>query len=166
MKQWFVVYTQPQKELFATQELVKQGFEVYYPKFLKLRRHARRTDKIIMPLFPRYIFIAFDNTNTPWRCINGTRGVAHIITNNHKPIPMPEKIITQLKGRETATGLVPIEALSLFTAGEKVRIVDGALEGYNATIIALSDQQRAQLLIEFMGRQLQIDLPAHMIEAA
>ncbi|AIK96931.1 transcription termination/antitermination protein NusG [Candidatus Odyssella acanthamoebae] len=166
MKQWFVVHTHPQKELLAAQELMQQGFEVYYPKFLKTRRHARRTDEIIMPLFPRYIFVAFNPDEMPWRCINGTRGIVHLLTNNNKPICLPGRIINDLKDRETTSGFVPVETLSLFTPGNKVRIVDGALEGYNATIIALSDHQRAQLLIEFMGRQLQLGLPTQMIEAA
>jgi transcriptional antiterminator RfaH len=166
MSQWFVVHTQPQKELFAAQELSKQGFEAYYPKFEKTRRHARRTDVIIRPLFPRYIFVNFDRDATPWRCINGTRGVAYILTNNGKPASIPASIIQDMKSQETTSGLVPVEALSLFTVNEKVRIVDGALEGYSATVIALSDKQRVQLLIDFMGRQLQVGFPLHMIEAA
>lgn len=166
MNQWFVVHTQPQKELFAAQELSKQGFDVYYPKFEKTRRHARRTDTIISPFFPRYIFISFDRDTTPWRCINGTRGVIHILTNNGKPTNIPTSIIQDMKSQETASGLVPVETLSLFTVNEKVHIVGGALEGYSATVVALSDQQRVQLLIDFMGRQLQVQLPLHMIEAA
>ncbi|MBW8308977.1 MAG: transcriptional activator RfaH [Candidatus Paracaedibacteraceae bacterium] len=166
MKQWFAVHTQPQKEWLASQELKRQGFEVYYPKFLKTRRHARRTDEIITPLFPRYIFVAFDLEETPWRCINGTRGVVHLLTNNNKPVCLPAQIIIGLKDRETPLGVVPLETLSLFTGGNKVRIVEGAFEGYNATIIAQSDQQRVQLLIEFMGRQLQLGIPVQMIEAA
>ena len=166
MKQWFVVHTQSQKELLASQELKQQGFEVYYPKFLKTRRHARRTDEIIVPLFPRYIFVAFDIDEIPWRCINGTRGVVYLLTNNSKPVCLPTQIIRDLRKRETPLGVVPVETLSLFTAGTKVRIVEGAFEGYNATIINHSDQQRVQLLMEFMGRHLQIGLPTQMIEAA
>lgn len=166
MNQWFVVHTQPQKEVLAARELVNQGFAIYYPKFSKIRRHARRADKIISPLFSRYIFVNFDSSKTPWRCINGTRGVSYLLTNDNKPISIPFQIIQNLKDQETDAGLVSIDALSVFTKGSKVRIVDGVLKDNSAIVNSISDQQRVQLLIDFMGRQLQVALPTHMVEAA
>ena len=166
MNRWFVVHTQPQKEVLAAQELINQGFAVYYPKFSKIRRHARRVDTVASPLFPRYIFVNFDNSETPWRCINGTRGVSYLLTNDNKPISIPSQIIQNLKDQETDAGFVPVDALSVFTKGSKVRIVDGVLKDNSAIVDSISDQQRVQLLIDFMGRQLQVALPIHMVEAA
>lgn len=166
MKKWFVVHTQPQKELFAAQELKKQGFDVYCPKFLKQRRHARRVETVVSPLFPRYIFVAFDDAETPWRCINGTKGVAYILASSDKPLCMPEQLIGSLKAREDNCGYVSLEVLALFAQGDKVLIVDGPFEGYNATIVSMSENDRVQLLVNFMGRQLEVGLMAQMIEAA
>ena len=50
---WFVVYTQPLKETVAKQHLEEQGYDVYLPMFKKTRRHARRIDEVLQPLFPR-----------------------------------------------------------------------------------------------------------------
>ena len=41
---WYVVQTQVNGELKAAQNLVRQGFEVYLPRYLKRRRHARKID--------------------------------------------------------------------------------------------------------------------------
>lgn len=57
---WYAVYTQAGKERFALQNLANQGFEAYLPSYRKRRRHARRVDTVLAPLFPRYLFVRMD----------------------------------------------------------------------------------------------------------
>ena len=57
---WYVAQTHPRAEMKASQHLGRQGFEVYLPRYLKKRRHARRTDTIAAPLYPGYLFVAID----------------------------------------------------------------------------------------------------------
>ena len=65
---WYVVQTQVNGELKAAQNLMRQGFEVYLPCYLKRRRHARKIDLVSKPLFPRYLFVAIDvATQRAWR---------------------------------------------------------------------------------------------------
>jgi len=61
---WYVVQTHSQAEAKACGHLQRQGFEIYLPKYLKRRRHARRTETVIAPLFPRYLFVAVDMTRS------------------------------------------------------------------------------------------------------
>ena len=61
MKEWFVVQTQANSEQIAAANIKQKGFEVYYPNFFKTISHARKTKKVIKPLFPRYIFVSFNN---------------------------------------------------------------------------------------------------------
>ena len=60
MMNWYVVYAQAQKELVAHQNLIKQGFAAYLPRYRKNCRHARRTYTVMAPLFPRYLFVHMD----------------------------------------------------------------------------------------------------------
>jgi transcriptional antiterminator RfaH len=55
-----VVQTHSHADAKASWHLPRQGFEIYLPKYLKKRRHARRTQIVIVPLFPRYLFVAVD----------------------------------------------------------------------------------------------------------
>jgi transcriptional antiterminator RfaH len=55
---WYVVQTHPHAENKAAAHLQRQGFATYLPRYLKRRRHARRTEAIAAPLFPRYLFVA------------------------------------------------------------------------------------------------------------
>jgi transcription antitermination factor NusG len=52
---------------------------------------------------------------------------------------------------------------SVFTAGEKVRIVSGPLRGFAALHSGLSTSQREQLLIEILGRTARVDVDPAVI---
>jgi len=76
---WYVVQTQPHSERKASFHLVRQGFQTYLPQYLKRRRHARRTETVPAPLFPRYLFVLFDIATQSWRPIRSTIGVNHLV---------------------------------------------------------------------------------------
>lgn len=57
---WYVAYTRFRGEYQAAAHLSRQGFQVYLPKYTKIRRHARRIERVASPLFPRYLFVAMD----------------------------------------------------------------------------------------------------------
>jgi len=166
MKQWFVVHTQPLKESLAQHHLQEQGYRVYLPRFKKITRHARQTKETLAPLFPRYLFVEFDVESDRWRSINGTRGVAYILVNGERPIAVPMDVVSNLQGQEDVEGLVPIECMNVFVKGDKVRVLEGAFKDYTATFEKLDDKQRVQLLLNFLGREMKIALPAGAVEAA
>ncbi len=65
--------------------LIRQGFEIYLPRYLKRRRHARKVDVVAAPLFPRYVFINIDMATQRWRPIQSTFGVSHLVMNGDEP---------------------------------------------------------------------------------
>jgi transcriptional antiterminator RfaH len=158
MHKWCVVYTQPQKEDVAFQNLIQQGFEVYYPRFKKIRRHARKVDEVLSPLFPRYIFVSIDTEVHAWRTVNGTRGVVYILSKDNVPQSMPYSVIESLKAKENENGIVPIESLSLFSEGDLVEITKGAFQGYKAHFEKFNGNQRAMILLEFLGRPMKVPI--------
>jgi transcriptional antiterminator RfaH len=167
MMTWCVVHTQPFKEVVAQQHLLDQGFAVYLPRFKKRRRHARKVEEVLAPLFPRYLFVGMDLATVRWRCINSTRGVSYLLMRDEiYPAQVPEQVITELKAQETREGFLPLTSLSLFTKGDKVRILEGAFQDQLAIFEGLDDKARVQLLLTFLGREVRITLPAEMIEAA
>lgn len=166
MINWFVVHTQPLKENIAKQHLLEQGFEVYFPRFKKIRRHARKVDEVLAPLFPRYLFIGMDLEVSRWRSVNGTRGVSYLLTNNNQPAMVANEIINDLKKQENEYGLVPATSLILFAKGDKVRILEGAFKNQIAVFENLDAKERIQLLLNFLGRETKISLPYYAVEAA
>ena len=64
---WYVVQTKVNAEAKAGRNLIRQGFEIYLPRYLKRRSHARKIEKVAAPLFPRYLFVSVDMAKQRWR---------------------------------------------------------------------------------------------------
>ena len=166
MISWFVAHTQPLKEFVAHQHLVEQGFEAYLPRFKKIKKHARKVEEVLVPLFPRYIFVGMDLEFARWRSVNGTRGISYLLTNDDYPASLSDLVIQNLKSQEIADGVVPVSTLLSFKRGDKVRILDGAFKEQIATVEKLDANQRVRLLLSFMGRETGLSLPEYSLEAA
>ena len=99
MTGWIVVHTHVHAETKAEHHLLRQGYEVYLPRYNKTRRHARRLETVIRPLFPGYLFVGFDSDETCWRPIQSTIGVRHLIRAGDRPVLAPDWIVDGLRGR-------------------------------------------------------------------
>lgn len=165
MISWFAVHTQPLKEFVARENLQAQGLQVYLPQYKKIRRHARKTDTVLAPLFPRYLFVAMDPDSVQWRCINNTRGVSYLLTSSdHKPIRVPHHLVESLQTHEDEAGAVPLTNLVSFIKGQSVRILEGPFKDLLATFDVMDDKQRVTLLLTFMGRETSVVVPSHSVE--
>ena len=91
MYRWFVVRTHPNGEFKALSHILRQGFDAYLPRYLKRRRHARKTDTVQSPLFPGYLFVGMDPETARWRALNSTVGVSELICHSGQPAPVPGK---------------------------------------------------------------------------
>jgi transcriptional antiterminator RfaH len=165
MKEWFVAHTQPNKEQLAQQHLLSQDYEVYLPLYKRLRKHARKVDTVLVPLFPGYIFVALDLLRDQWRQINGTRGVTHLITQDGIPIALPVDVVAALRSQETE-GLVSLSSLSLFDQGQEIQVKEGFFSGYTGVFEKMDDKQRVNLLLTFLGQQQRICVSLYAVEAA
>src|SRR5882724_13148357 len=101
---WYVVQTQVSGELKAAQNLLRQGYEIYLPRYLKRRRHARKVDVTAKPLFPRYLFVAIDMATQRWRSVQSTFGVVRLVSNGDDPAMLPVGVVQALRMRENEKG--------------------------------------------------------------
>ena len=163
---WYVAYTHPQKEHVAELNLKQQGFEAFLPKYEKIKRHARREEKVLAPLFPRYIFVQIDLEKDRWFSINSTRGVSTLLySSDNKPARVPLQVIEGLKSQQNESGIVPLATLSLFESGETVRVKEGVFADHEAKYQKMKDGERVELLLTFMQREMKITVPLSSVEA-
>ena len=163
---WYVVQTQVNGEAKATEHLRRQGYEIYLPRYLKRRRHARKMDFTARPLFPRYIFVAIDMATQRWRSVQSTVGVSRLVTNGDSPAVVPEGVVRALKAREDTKGFVKLDAAPAFTPGDKVRVLAGAFMGNAGLFNGMADHDRVSILLEMLGRQVRVLLDADVVVAA
>ena len=172
MSRWYVVYTQPKSEAKAVWHLRNQNFVCLFPRVLETRNHARQAETVLVPLFPRYLFVQLDLTLSRWRCINGTRGVVKLLANGLDPIAVPDGIIEALITKCDKRGVTSLATLDLFSKGRKVRIKTGPFEGQlgevtrNLTTVDAYGYHRVGVLLTLLGAQSELQLPSYAIEAA
>lgn len=163
---WYVVQTQPNAEAKAALNLRRQGFEVYWPRYLKQRRHARKVDVAAKPLFPRYMFVAIDIAAQRWRSVQSTFGVARLVCNGDEPARVPDGVVDVIRAREDGNGFVTLDIKPAFAPGDKVRVVAGAFAESRGLFANLADHDRVSILLEMLGRKVRVLIDADMVAAA
>ncbi len=163
---WYVAQTHINCEAKAAQNLQRQGFDIYLPRYLKRRRHARKVDFTAKPLFPRYMFVAIDVATQRWRSIQSTIGVSRLVCNGDVPAAVPEGVVGALKGREDDKGFIRMDFRPAFAPGDKVRVLTGAFMDNAGLFNGMADHDRVSILLDMLGRKVRVLLDADMVAAA
>lgn len=162
---WYVVQTQINSEAKAELNLRRQGFDIYLPRCLKRRRHARKVEITARPLFPRYLFVAIDRTAQRWRSIQSTFGVARLISQGGEPASVPDGVVNAIKAREDDNGYVVLNLHHAFALGDKVRVLEGAFIDSAGLFDGRADRDRVAILLEMLGRKVRVLLDADLVVA-
>jgi transcriptional antiterminator RfaH len=159
MDRWFVVQLKPNCAALAERNLARQGFWVFAP-FEEASVRAGRQFKLVQrPLFPGYIFVSFDPLSSPWRSINGTYGVARLISlTTNRPTPVPAKLIEGLKASCDRAG--KYVSAYLPGEGERVRIAAGPFADFIATVDKIEPQRRVWVLLDILGSSTRVAVNA------
>ncbi|MCI0401643.1 MAG: transcription/translation regulatory transformer protein RfaH [Gammaproteobacteria bacterium] len=163
MKAWYLIYSKPRQERLALENLQRQGYETYLPLMRNRRRRKGRSLVLIEPMFPRYLFTRLSADTDNWGPIRSTLGVAHLVRFGDAPAQVPDSLISTLRAQEDADGIQEPPKPD-FRRGDKVRIVDGAMAGYEAIYYAKTSHERVVLLLEIVGRSAPVQLSANSIE--
>ena len=160
---WFVAHLKPNGYAKAKFNLGRQSYKTFMPLVERIVSHARKKRRVMRPLFPGYIFISFDPERTQWRSINNTFGVSNLImARSNTPACVPDSLMTALRAGCDVNGhILPPEQLN---AGDKVRIISGALNGTIAEVQHASEGERVRLLLDIMGRSVSTDCAQNELE--
>jgi transcriptional antiterminator RfaH len=150
-ERWYVAQTLQHREKLAQLHLRLQGFRSFFPRFRKTVRHARKLHDVVAPVFRGYIFVIFDAERDRWRSINGTLGVARLLTAASQPVPVPAGVVEALIGALDSSGLVMLG--TDLKPGEAVRIVAGPFAGGLGVLERLDARGRVRVLLNIMGGQ-------------
>lgn len=165
-RRWYVVQTHANAETKAAMHLQRQGFETYLPRYLKRRRHARRTETVAAPLFPRYLFVAFDASRQRWRSIQSTFGVTNLVCTGEDPATLPNEVVEKIRHREDEHGFIRLEMAPQFAPGDKIRVVDGVFSLCSGLFEGMTDRERVTILLELLGRKVRVVLDMDSVAAA
>ncbi len=165
-QRWYVVHTQPHHEVRADTNLQRQGFATYLPRYQRTRRHARRTETVVRPLFPRYLFVAIDVTRDRWRAIHSTFGVSHLVQAGEEPLSVPSGVVEEIRAREDGEGLVRLGLPPGIGPGSPVRLIDGIFQDVTGVLERVADDRRVAVLLALLGREVRVFVPAASVRVA
>ena len=163
MRAWYLVYSKPSQESVALENLLRQNYRVYLP-MLRTPRHQRTARaKSVQPMFPRYLFVHLIDYVDDWGPIRSTRGVMRIIRFGSTPARVPDDFIETLRSREDEHGVHSVPDLR-YQPGERVRISDGSMAGYEAVFAGRTGKERVMLLLNIAGTEAKLQLSIDQIE--
>ena len=162
---WFAVVTKPRQEQIALENLQRQDFECFLPLADNpYQRRSKRHQRMIEPLFPRYLFLNAIAGQQNLAPVRSTRGVTTMVRFGTELAVVPESIINAIKNRmDPATGLIRIKPVEV-EAGDKVRIFDGPLAGISGIVEERSSENRVLILMELMGRSTRVQVDALLLQ--
>ena len=163
-ERWYVVHTQPHRETQAERQLANQGYRAFLPRFLRSRRHARKFETVLAPLFPRYMFVALDLTRDRWRSVNGTLGVERLLMRGSEPEPVPRGLVEQIAEAAGADGVVSCGRE--LKEGQSVRVTAGPFADLVGQLQSLDDSGRVRVLLEIMGGKVPVLLSETLVVPA
>lgn len=152
-EQWHVARTKTGREVTASVAVAEKGYAVFLPVELVWVTHARIRKQVSRPLFPRYLFVQFDQAHDTHGEINWCRGVANrglMVNADGKPMAIRDSIIAEIRGDEAAMLAKAGQVTTGYRAGETFTVQRG-----HATVTATymgEENGKVLAIVEMMGR--------------
>jgi len=138
--QWSVLWTHSNSERLVEQQLKSKGFETFLPIVTAWSRRRGAQAPIRLPMFPGYVFVRHVVSKRSYIEMLKARGVVKLLGERwDSPAPVPDDEIESI--RRVAAADVPVFPYPFLQEGQRVRIVDGALEGVEGILIATKPQK-------------------------
>jgi len=161
--QWYTLFCQSRKEFQVAQYLQSHDIEVYHPT-LKIKPVNPRASKI-KSYFPRYLFVHADIDSLGTSTLKWIPGVVGLVEYGGEIAAVSDDFINALQQRINEIELAGGLHLEGLQQGDAVHIKGGPFTGYDAIFdYRLSDEERVQVLLHWMGRELRVKVNANVIE--
>jgi len=162
LKKWFILQFKPNSHRLAERNLHRQGFESFLPMHEITKHKYNRYVSDLQPLFPGYMFVAFDPASGPWRQINCTIGVSKLVIFGDQPSPVPPDLMSGLVLRCDAGGkLLPPKRLN---KGDKVQLLTGPFANYIAKVETIDAEQRVWVLMKLMSQITRVSVDPNKLQ--
>jgi transcription antitermination factor NusG len=145
----YAIQVRYQYERIVEESLKIRGFSPFLPMFKRRRRWSDRVMETETPLFPGYIFCAFDLKNR--LPVLSSPGVVGIVGAGKRPVPVDSNELAAVRAM-TLRGIdvQPCSALP----GQRIRIGSGPLEGLEGALLEIRGKHRLVVRISILNRSI------------
>ena len=148
---WYALRVKPHKERFVHKWLDAHAVTLFYPHVQVQPKNPRAAKE--RPYFPGYLFVQADLDALGDNAFAWLPGAVGLVAFGGEPAVVPDHLIHELRERITQIRRSGGLKLAELKPGDRVRITDGSLAGYEAIFdMTLPDQERVQVLLAFLSR--------------
>jgi transcription antitermination factor NusG len=157
---WYAVHTRSRHEDRVDALLLQKSFNAFLPKIEAWSRRKDRRKRIMLPMFPGYIFVELPVINNEIKVdILKTFGVVRILGKPYgsEAIPVPDKTIDAI--RRITDSKVDVRQLQYPRVGERARIVDGPFKGIEGLVLETDyNKELFVITIDLLQRSVAVKL--------
>jgi transcriptional antiterminator RfaH len=134
------------------------GIECLSPR-LRFRKLTRRGPVwFVEAMFPGYLFAKFVYS-TQHRAVESSHGIRGIVRFGDRLATLQEEIVASLQSKAGSDEVVTID--SSLQIGQPVHIVEGPFQGLEVVVTQLLPaKERIRVLLDFLGRSMEMEVPA------
>ena len=157
---WYAIYTRPSHEKKVVEHLGLREIECYLPSYRVSRRWKNRCQvELELPLFPGYIFARF-----AWEQRVGVLEVPSVVSilgNGREALPLAP---WEIESMRAGLSLRRAEPHPYLNVGERVRILRGALEGFEGVVQRRSNGLRVVLALQAIMKSFVVEVEESDLE--
>ncbi|MFP1723458.1 transcription/translation regulatory transformer protein RfaH [Lonsdalea quercina] len=150
MESWYLLYCKRGQLLRAKEHLERQTVNCLSPMITIEKVVRGKRTEVSEPLFPNYLFVAFDPEHIHTTTISATRGVSHFVRFGALPATVPQGVIDELALNPTLVVTDPETP----QPGDTVTITEGTFNGLEAIYAEPDGEARSMLLLNLLNKQV------------
>lgn len=164
---WYVVHTYSGYEnkvktdlekTVKNRELEEYFFEIVVPMEEQIEIKEGKSKTNLKKVFPGYVLIKMIVTEETWYIVRNTRGVTGFVGSGTDPIPLTDEEIKNM-------GFEKVPVTVDYEVNDSVKIINGPLEGYIATVQEINkEKSKVKVLVSMFGRETPVEVEFSQVQ--
>ena len=161
---WYCFRALPKREHIAASLLqTTDGLEALCPRISYVKKTRRGKVRFTESLFPGYVFVRADLA-VSYRHIRSVQGIRDVVAFGDRIPRLPDDFIADIRTRFGADSERELPQ-PVIGVGQDVIVTEGPFKDIQAIVSGeLDGHQRVAILLDFLGRQMEISIPVEALE--
>lgn len=156
--QWYVLHTRSRQEKAVAAHLSARGVEHFLPLVQQVRYFGRRKTRVVLPLFPNYVFLR-GQAEDAYGADRQGRLVRIITVTNQADL---DGELSQL--RLALTHHAPLDPYPYLKTGLAAQVRTGPMQGLRGVIESRDKADRLVLRVKMLGQASALEVDASLVD--
>ena len=159
---WYAVHTMGRHEKRVAAQFEEKRVCTFLPLLRQIHRWSDRRKTVEVPMFSCYAFVRIAQTTEERLKVLQTAGVLGFVGSERQGTPIPDEQIESL--RTTINENIPCFPHAFISAGRRVRIRGGSLDGVEGILVRRGGDESLVLSVELLHRSVAIRVEGYDVE--